>query len=75
MEEKNLMAIGEVDEEFVIRLLNRTRGDQYSESPHDWDRRIAVHTFRPRYEGKDWYVKAYFVDDDAAEATFISVHA
>jgi len=27
-----------------------------------------------RYEGKTWYVKTYFVDDDADEATFISVH-
>ena len=38
LSEKNLLAIGEVTETDVIHVLRRTRGDQYSSSPHDWDR-------------------------------------
>jgi cobalamin biosynthesis protein CbiG len=74
MAEKNLLAIGEVDAEFVIKLLNRSRGSHHTESPHDADRDVVVHTFRPEHAGKRWYIKAYFLEAHGNEATFISVH-
>jgi hypothetical protein len=74
MAEKNLLAVGVIDADFVIRLLNRSRGSQHTESPHDADREVIVHTFRPEHAGKRWYIKAYFLEEDGNEATFISVH-
>lgn len=71
LEEKNLLAIGEVDGAFVVRLLQRCRGTQYRESPHDFDTTTMVHTFLPELAGDRWYIKAYFLADDAV---FISVH-
>jgi hypothetical protein len=71
LEEKNLLAIGEVDAAFVMRLLQRCPGTQYRENPHDFDATTTVHTFLPELDGERWYVKAYFLSDDAV---FISVH-
>jgi hypothetical protein len=71
LEEKNLLAIGEVDAAFVIRLLERCSGTQYRQGPHDFDPGTVVHTFLPRFGGERWYVKVYFLADDAV---FISVH-
>lgn len=71
LEEKNLLAIGEVDAAFVVRLLQRCPGSRYRESLHDFDPTTVVHTFLPELEGERWYVKAYFLSDDAV---FISVH-
>ncbi len=72
--EKNLLAIGDVDEDFVIGLLHRARGDQYSESPHDWDDQVTVHVFKPLLGRERWYVKAYFLESSPGRAVFISVH-
>jgi hypothetical protein len=72
--EKHLLAIGEVDRDFVVGLLHRTRGDQYTESPHDWDDRVTVHVFKPVLAKERWYVKAYFLDPSPGHAFFMSVH-
>jgi len=72
--ERNLLAVGDVDAAFVVRLLQRTRGDRYATSRHDWDREVTVHVFRPELDGERWYVKAYFLDVQAGRAVFISVH-
>lgn len=72
--EKNLLAIGVVDGQFVMKLVNRTRGDQYSESPHDSDEQVTVHVFKPIVEGERWYLKAYFLESSPGRAVFISVH-
>jgi hypothetical protein len=72
--EKNLLAAGDVTEAEVIRLLRRTRGDQYSSSAHDWDPKTTVHVFRPEVDGERWYIKAYLLDPSEQSATFISVH-
>lgn len=74
LSEKNLLAIGEVTEEEVIGILRRTRGYQYSSSPHAWDAEVTVHVFRPVVHGQRWYVKAYFLGSPNASAVFISVH-
>ena len=71
-EEKNLLAIGDVSEDFVIALLRKARGSDYDVSPHHGDATVDVHVFRPLDAGVRWYVKAYFHPD--AEAVFISVH-
>lgn len=74
LSEKNLLAVGEVSEADVIRMLRRARGDQHSSAPHDWDPETTVHVFRPDVGGETWYVKAYFLDPPAGFAVIISVH-
>jgi hypothetical protein len=71
MESKNLLAVGEVTPEFVVRLLQRCPGKKYRSSPYHFDRRILCHEFTPELDGVGWYVKAYFL---SADAVFISVH-
>src|SRR3954449_9594518 len=43
MESKNLLAVGEVSPEFVVRLLQRCPGKRYRASPYHYDRRILCH--------------------------------
>lgn len=74
-QEKNLLAVGEVSVDEVIRLLERCRGDQHRESPHHWDRSTTVHEFTPVADGVRWYIKAYFDPGDrSAGAVILSVH-
>lgn len=68
------MSIGDVTEAEVIRLLRRTRGDEYSSSAHDWDAETTVHLFKPKVDGVRWYIKAYFLEPSEDSAVFISVH-
>ncbi len=70
--EKNLLAIGEVSDVFVISLLRRTKGNEYSSGPHHADATVEVHVFKPSRDGIRWYVKAYFAPE--MSAVFISVH-
>jgi len=72
--EKNLLAIGGVSLDEVIDLLRRSRGDDYRESPHHWDRTVSVHVFTPQVDGHRWYIKVYFIDGFGETATFISAH-
>lgn len=74
LSEKNLLAVGDVDVEDVIKMLRRTRGDQYSSTPHDWDVETTVHVFRPDLDSERWYVKAYFLGSPDLSAVFVSVH-
>jgi hypothetical protein len=71
LRERNLLAVGDVSAEFVIELLKRAGGADHRESPHHRDAQTTVHIFSCRHAGERWYVKAYFIDD---EARFISVH-
>ncbi|QGR05681.1 hypothetical protein CTZ24_04360 [Pantoea phytobeneficialis] len=68
---KNLFSVGEIDEEYVISLIQRTFGDQYTYSPHHQDSHTYVHLCRPYKDGCYWYVKFYFIEPDII---FISVH-
>lgn len=76
LSEKNLLAVGDVDENEVRRLVLRTRSDEYGESRHHWDRSVIVHTFKPTAREERWYIKVYFIgtDRDDPKAVFISVH-
>lgn len=71
METKNLLAVGDVTAEVVVRLLRRCGGREYRASPYHFDRSILCHQFTPAVDGERWYVKAYFLSTDAV---FISVH-
>jgi hypothetical protein len=71
MESKNLLAVGEVTPEFVVSLLKRCHGGQYTSSPYHFDRSVDCHLFKPVVDGRAWYLKAYFL---SADAVFISVH-
>ena len=70
--EKNLLAVGEVSQAFVVQLVRKTSGTEYSSSPHHAQASVAVHVFKPMKDGARWYVKAYFAPDKSV--VFISVH-
>jgi len=67
IEEKNLLATGQVTPATVSELIRMSSGDDYSTSAHHRDRSITVHIIRCR----SWYVKFYFLDP---YTMFISVH-
>ena len=77
IDEKNLLQTGAVTVEFVIKLLNATKGGEYSAIPHMNDANVNVHICEPEAkedgatEKSRWYLKFYFVDPDLM---FISVH-
>ena len=68
---KNLLAIGKVSLKEVAEIIGRSRGNDYSSSPHHYDSSIAVHVIKTRLAGQYWYVKWYFVEPNSV---FISVH-
>ena len=67
---KNLYAIGVVTTDQVIDIIKKARGDNYSSSPHDFDRSIEVHILKFRKK-TPWYIKWYFVEPNTV---FISLH-
>lgn len=71
LEETNLLAVGDVTPEFVIKLISRTRGNEYYTDNHHLDPDTLVHVFKPRIKNEPWYVKSYFESEDAV---LISVH-
>ena len=71
VEEKNLLAMGAIEAEDVVILLQRCRGSEYRVTRHHWDREIEVHGFTPVVDEIRWYMKAYFLGDTA---WFISIH-
>ncbi len=71
LDEKNLLAVGELSVEDVVGLLHRCRGDQHAVSAHHADRELVVHEFRPLVGERRWYVKAYLKE---SMAWIISVH-
>lgn len=68
---KNLFQCGQLTDEYVVSLLKASRGNQYRVSPHHRASAIDVHVFKSSKDGKQWYIKFYFVEPDAM---FISVH-
>jgi hypothetical protein len=71
---KNLLAVGDISADEVIRIVRRAQGRDYSTAPHHWDPDTEVHVFRPTVEGIRWYVKAYFLEEPEGIAVFISIH-
>ncbi|MBL1140681.1 MAG: hypothetical protein HND53_01475 [Proteobacteria bacterium] len=68
---KNLLATGDVTPEDVATILGRSRGNEYSCSPHDYDSSVDVHIVKTTHQGINWYIKWYFIEPDVV---FISVH-
>lgn len=59
IEQKNLLATRVVTADFVVRLLLRCAGWEYSTSRHHF-RDADCHIFTPTLGGERWYVKAYW---------------
>jgi hypothetical protein len=68
--EKNLLSTGEVTAAFVIQLLQRCAGWEYSTSKHHFSS-ADCHIFTPAMGGERWYIKAFFRH---GVAVFVSVH-
>lgn len=74
---KNLMLVGLVTVDEVVRMIGLTRGNQYKSSPHHLLPEIEVHEFKPeiwneaKTRKEKWYLKCYFIEPDVI---FISVH-
>lgn len=69
-EHKNLLYSGQVTPEFVVDLLLRCAGWEYSTSRHHFHDEDC-HIFTPSMGGERWYIKAY---RGPAGVVFISVH-
>ena len=69
-EKKNLLQGEAVNEEFVIGLLQRCAGWEYSTSRHHF-RDADCHIFTPTIGGQRWYIKAYW---HRGVAVVVSVH-
>lgn len=70
IDEKNLLAIGEVKAEDVVGLIKRCSGIHHSCSPHRTNNKFLVHVMTP----SGWYIKFYFLDHLDGSTVFISVH-
>lgn len=68
---KNLLETGVVSNDEVAKILATSKGNEYSCSPHHFDRSIDVHIIKVLIQGRNWYVKWYFSEPDSV---FISVH-
>lgn len=68
---KNLLSTGVVSLDEVANIIGRSRGDNYTYSPHHCDVSIDVHIIKTKHSGTDWYIKWYFIEPDCV---FISVH-
>ena len=67
IDEKNRLQNGEVTAQFVIDLIRKSTGNDYSSSPHHQDSKVEGHVIVKN----EWYIKFYFIDPSAV---FISVH-
>jgi hypothetical protein len=74
LNEKNLLAVGDVSVHEIIEIVRRARGPDYPASPHHWNPSTEVHVLRPTVEGIRWYVKVYFLEELEGTAVFISIH-
>ena len=66
IDDKNLLATGEVSREWVAELLKSARGHEYQSSPHHQAPSVTVYVVKTR----TWYIKFYFYP----HTLFISVH-
>lgn len=71
LKNKNLLKVGIISPEEVIKIISKTKGHQYRSESHKEISSVLVHFFQPIYQGKNWYIKCYFLEPDC---WFISVH-
>lgn len=67
IEVKNLLHMGVITPEDVIKLIKSSSGTDHSSSAHHSIAGVEVHIIKCR----KWYIKFYFADPDTV---FISVH-
>jgi len=67
IEIKNLLSTGAITVATVVDIIKRSRGGDYTCSPHHLAAEIDVHVI----SREGWYIKFYFV---APQTIFISVH-
>lgn len=70
---KNWLQHRRISTDEVRAMLVRCNGTQHRESPHDYDPSQRVHEFFPEWQGRRWYLKAFY-DEDLRQWTFMSVH-
>lgn len=68
---KNLLETGVVSNTDVAAMIVSSRGNEYSSSPHHFDKSIDVHIIKTLIKGQSWYIKWYISEPDSI---FISVH-
>lgn len=68
---KNDLLSDKVNTEFVIKLFEVAKLEQYEKRVHYNDPRLIIHVLKPVFEGTIWYLKFFIVDPDII---FISVH-
>ncbi len=68
---KNLLSTGEISIDDLIKILNKSRGNEHETSAHHFDNSIDVHIIKTNFSGVYWYIKWYFL---SPECVFISVH-
>jgi len=68
---KNLLATGLISLDEAALIIGRSKGDEYSSTPHHFDKKIDVHVIKTLFSGQYWYIKWYFLDPDSV---FISFH-
>ena len=68
---KNLLATGQISIEDLTGIISQTRGNEYENSEHHLIKGLDVHILKTSFQGKDWYVKWYFIEPNSV---FISVH-
>lgn len=67
IDDKNLLAIGDVTPDDVRTVIEKANGTHHTESPHHQNASTMVHVV----QRSGWYIKFYFVDPNTV---FISVH-
>ncbi|WP_201161524.1 hypothetical protein [Phaeovulum veldkampii] len=73
IEAKNLLATGKVAVAEVVDMLRRCNGTHHTSSWHHTVKGVQVHVIKPDKPDR-WYIKFYFLDPEAPETMFISVH-
>jgi hypothetical protein len=74
MAESNWLATGQLSPEDVKRMIGMCRGTQYTAKPMSEDPDTLKHELKPVIDGKQWFIRFYFVETPADVTMFISVH-
>ena len=61
---KNFVDSGQVSLDLAHQIVGSTLGTQAKSSSHHQHREITVWILTPKYQGVQWYVKCYLIDDD-----------
>lgn len=74
MSEKNLLATGAVTVAEVRRMIGQCSGLQYKAMPMTEAPATLKHELTPVVDGRQWFIRFYFVAEPTHVVMFISVH-